>query len=638
MKINMARIQIVGLKTELDPTINALQRLGCVQIEDISEQNDISIRPMQSARETVKKQEQLASLVSRIDGLMNTMKETVPAGEINDLPIDTAVENCVEEAERGVESLSQQVQTLVAERDDLQARQTSLPRYQQILSKLLTIIPESARKEENMFTGVLVGRQHQWVLDALTDEIMKITAGQGETASKPVDDDTLAMIIIFPRETAAQVEKLLGQKDISRLRLPENVAGIGPEEAVEAIRRQLEIIPKALTDIQSEITQLAQAWLPRLQSWHFCLRNRLEKLRILEKFGETEQTFVLVGWTPQAKVEMIREKLNEASEGKVVVDSLPFRDEDYELAPVVLQNPAPARPFESLTLLLNLPRYQGIDPTLLMAVFLPIFFGMILGDAGYGLVLLLICFYGLHRFKAEGTLRNLIKVLAIGSVWSVVFGLLYGEIFGTLGEEFGFHALWLERGSAEQVQSLLLFTIGVGAVHIVLGLLLGLREAFRQRSRSHMMERGGMLVGLAGLFLIVATAVEQLPQGFMTPSVAILIVGVVILSASQGWLGLLLGPIEFLGLIGNILSYLRIAAIGLASVYVARLANDLAGSFGSIVIGVIVAVLIHALNIVLGAFSPTIHSMRLHYVEFYRRFYEGGGRPFKPFIEVDSRQ
>ena len=124
----------------------------------------------------------------------------------------------------------------------------------------------------------------------------------------------------------------------------------------------------------------------------------------------------------------------------------------------------------------------------------------------------------------------------------------------------------------------------------------------------------------------------------MTPSIAVLILGVVILSASQGWLGLLLGPIEFLGLIGNILSYLRIAAIGLASVYVARLANDLAGASGSVFLGVIIADLIHALNIVLGAFSPTIHSMRLHYVEFFRRFYEGGGRPFEPFMEFTSEQ
>jgi V/A-type H+-transporting ATPase subunit I len=193
------------------------------------------------------------------------------------------------------------------------------------------------------------------------------------------------------------------------------------------------------------------------------------------------------------------------------------------------------------------------------------------------------------------------------------------------------HALWLERAHSDQVLSLLLFSIAVGAVHITLGLMLGVWEAARERSRHHLLERGGMLVGLVGLFVMVAVLVKWLPNGFMTPGVAVLLVGIVLLSASLGWVGILLGPIEFVGLIGNILSYLRIAAVGLASVYVARLANDLAGSVGSVLIGVIVALLIHALNLALGAFSPTIHSLRLHYVEFFRKFYEGGGRPFEPF-------
>ncbi len=99
----------------------------------------------------------------------------------------------------------------------------------------------------------------------------------------------------------------------------------------------------------------------------------------------------------------------------------------------------------------------------------------------------------------------------------------------------------------------------------------------------------------------------------------------------MGWLGILMGPIEFISLIGNILSYLRIAAIGLASVYLAKVANDMAGMVGNLIVGVILAILIHALNLVMGAFSPTIHSLRLHYVEFFRKFYEGGGRPYQPF-------
>jgi V/A-type H+-transporting ATPase subunit I len=212
-----------------------------------------------------------------------------------------------------------------------------------------------------------------------------------------------------------------------------------------------------------------------------------------------------------------------------------------------------------------------------------------------------------------------------------VFGLLYGELFGTLGEHFGMQPLWFDRASAEHVSALLIMSLAVGAAHITLGLILGVREAIKDKSRSHLLERGGMLLGLISLFFIVGILTNFLPKGFMTPAISGLIIGIVLLGASLGWLGILMAPIEFIGLIGNVLSYLRIAAIGLASVYLAKVANDMAGMAGSIIVGLILAVLIHTLNLALGAFSPTIHSLRLHYVEFFRKFYEGGGRPYQPF-------
>ena len=171
----------------------------------------------------------------------------------------------------------------------------------------------------------------------------------------------------------------------------------------------------------------------------------------------------------------------------------------------------------------------------------------------------------------------------------------------------------------------------VGAVHISLGLILGVWEAIKDRSRSHLLERGGMLVGLIGLFMIVSILTHLLPDGFMNVAIAVTIVGIVLLSVSLGYLGIVMGSIEFVTLIGNVLSYLRIAAIGLASVYLAKVANEVAGIAGNVIVGVILAVLIHALNLVLGMFSPTLHSLRLHYVEFFRKFYEGGGRPYQPY-------
>lgn len=637
MKLKMARLQIIGLKTQLVPTVHALHQLGCVQIDDVSAAGEISARPLRLDRDMVRTQEELGYLVARLEGLWSILG----ASQIQPSPSpgghgvgEPTIADCVAQARAGLDALGPRVQALVSRRETLEAEQASLPRYEATLRKLLPIVPPSARDPANTSIGVLVSRAHLGVLDAIAERVLNLTGGRAEIVAEDVDAVTRAMLIVIPREFSTEIETLLGREDISRLRLPGGFENQSPDAAVAGLSQRLAVIPQELSAIKSELATLAAEWRPRLAQWLACLRDRLEEFAVFAHFGETDQTFVLCGWTPEREVSRVRAALAADSGEAVIVQLLPLTREDEARVPVALVNPGPARPFQSLVNVFALPRYQGIDPTMLMAFFMPIFFGMMLGDVGYGTLLLLACVVMLWRVSAarrSGTLRDLVHVLALGAIWSIVFGFLYGELFGTLGEKIGMQAIWIDRTSADQVANLLLFSIAVGVVHITLGLVLGVWESIRERSKSLLLERGGMLIGLIGLFLIASVAVKWLPAGFMTPGVAVMIVGIVLLGASLGWLGVLMGPIEFIGLIGNILSYLRIAAIGLASVYLARVANELAGSLGSIVVGIIIALLIHALNLTMGTFSPTIHSLRLHYVEFFRKFYEGGGRPFEPF-------
>ena len=625
MILEMTRVQILGIRGDLQQVVHKLHQIGTLQIDDIHNIPDAPIHEFSVSTETQKSQEDSRYLITQLQGLIQTL-----SCEVENMPAKSTGFVSPREIRSQINSLTPRVQELNLARRELLSEQEILPRYITTLKKLLPMVPSSANQPGNATIGVLIDVSHINTLDWISKRVLEITRGKAEFVAASVDESTQAMMIVCPRAYASEIENLLGQKDVSQLHLPTEFSHLAPQRSLDALNERLEVIPVEIQEIDDQLGTLGEEWCPRLNNWLLMQEDTLDEVEVLSHFGETEHTFIIYGWVPTRDYEALKQALEEEIGSRIFVSALEMTPETRKLAPVAMENPGPVRPFERLVRLRAVPLYEDIDPSGLTAFFLPLFFGMMLGDIGYGLVLLVGCLVVGRRMKS-GFVSDLLKILRVGAIWAIVFGFLYGEAFGALGERFGLHAIWMDRASPKNLMGFILTFVGVGAIHITLGLVLGVWQAAVHRNRNHLLERGGMLVGLIGLFLLTATLAELLPASLTSPSIAAIIVGVVLLGASMGKAGAVVAPIEFIGVIGNILSYMRIAAIGLASVYLAKVANDLGGMIGNLVMGALVAVLIHALNLVMGAFSPTIHSMRLHYVEFYRKFYEGGGRPYVPF-------
>jgi V/A-type H+-transporting ATPase subunit I len=253
------------------------------------------------------------------------------------------------------------------------------------------------------------------------------------------------------------------------------------------------------------------------------------------------------------------------------------------------------------------------------------------GDIGYGLLILAIGLVVRYRFRAISFARNVAGILIISSVPAIIFGFLFGEFFGDIGEQMGWiqpvQLLGITWNRAEAIIPMLILAVSIGVVHVFLGLSLGIRNAIILKSRRHLAERSGMLLVIAGLIVLLVALGGVVPEGAVLPATALVLVGLPLVIYGGG----VLGTIEVMSTVGNILSYTRLMAIGMASVILAIVANKLSGAFGIAIIGILFAVLLHSLNLVLAMFGPSIHSIRLHLVEFFSKFYEGGGMAYKPF-------
>jgi len=481
--------------------------------------------------------------------------------------------------------------------------------------------------------------------------------------SKEDKQVTHFVLVILPNFPTKVLASLVQSHGISLEPVP-NLNG-KPSSIIQDQKNQKSEISNKLQSINEQLLDISKKYYATIVSIQEQLEIENAKVEITDNFGLSTDTFALEGWVPKSKLREIRILFDRHTSSTTAIYEL----KTAERPPTLLANPKRFRVFESFVRFYSMPSGDEFDPTLIFGLLFPVFYGMMLGDVGYGLFILLVSLWVIRR--VEGRKRNLTimpkplrnfaktivrpsqmvklaKAMIPGAIIAIILGFTFNLYFGFHLNGYLFHyakglhflptnGAFLDPVGTFGLKKLLLFSGYIGLGMVSFGLILGILNNLREGQKRHMIGKVGWLlfgwgIVLIGLALLHHTHVNPVRH----------IQGVVYFGLILGGVGLMFygegvrAVMELPSIISHILSYTRIVGILLASVILADVIDfifirSLHHAIPLIVLGVIIFFVGHIFNIILGVFEPGIQGARLLYVEFFSKFYHGNGRPFKPF-------
>jgi V/A-type H+-transporting ATPase subunit I len=655
--VKVLKIAVIGPKEHLEGTTEILHRLNAVHVEALPEEEYFKVcEPFERASTVSKSLVQLRGFLAHL--------------KIDPTKVEPTRKYRLEEIKQILESKLEEYQKEIGEKlekiKNLKEKQNELKDELRIIEplKILGIPPRLLKDYKNLACFIGFTREDP------TSRIREVTADY-EVVIKEHKKNLYMVAIFVRKEFGDEVFRILQDFGYQELPVPDIE---DYEERTNEINGELTKIEGKLQTLQSEIDSVKEREAETMLAIEEYLSIDLDKAELPLECLSSKYTFVLTGYVPAKEFEKVKNEIESETNGKVVVESL--EEVDRMAVPIKLENPKGMNNFELLTKTFGVPKYTEVDPTLIISIFLPFFFGFMLGDVGYGIVIFTLAWIAKKKLKTEGW-QKMFNMAMIAAVVAIVFGIIYGEFFGPFLQagEPAPHFLWpvlhslgihhihplIDRTEAHWIKWLIVTTVVLGLFKIISGWLLGFRNLYVEHGfKEAFLEKGVWVFGMAMIGCVIFGFIYNKINGilpvlpipgqegwqnglnifYLIAPVFFVIWFVIFVLMNEvkkmGGIGVLMTN-EILMMVSQTMSYARLLAIGLSSVYIAYVINlfgygkALAKGGVFLAIGIFILLLGHMVNTILGVFDPGIQGVRLHYVEFFTKFFEGGGREFVPF-------
>ncbi len=640
------KVRVIGLKDEVEEVSKVLQSVALFEVSPPREAGAGVLREVEELAGLVERASRLIAEFMRRLGRQRVVKlEYLPPFE----ELRKTVRSYVEDLERDLEEILGLEAKIVSLED--KARDLALVRryLEHLVSQRIGLsLRDLLFEGDEVTTLTIAGAPRGW--RTFIDECGKVV----HIVSLLEEENVVVATILFMSRDRDYVLRSLRSHGLRTLDVLRELGDVGIEECISAVSREVEKIEEEMRMARARISTIIERDVERLALLKLFVDNEGERLKLLSLAVASRYAFFVEGWVPASQLQRFVEEVYSRSRSCIVEIV-----ETNEEPPVVMRNPKPLKPFEMIPTFYGYPSPGEWDPTPVMAYFFVFFFAFILGDAGYAIGIALATRYLLPKLvdnpESEG-FKSFQKILYVCAFAAAVFGVLMGGCF------FGPH-WWVPsitpHSPVKCMPILITLSMWVGYVHMIMAHALAAAKNRRARDLWGFVNElcivGIMIFG--GMYIASWLRILPIPYAFaksvLLPVALACLAGIVISRIkSMGGLGAMLWIFDLTGPLSDVISYVRLAALDMATMLMAYVFNNAAmgilasmnhalgpviGVAVGILVGGIIAVFGHIFNIALGALGAFVHSLRLCILEFGTKFYEGMGRPLSPVAVRVSR-